>query len=107
MGYRGAVYVVQEIVNGLYDTLFNFLPVDQAYSMMRGGPPKIESAPGNLPWSLEAKAVLDEALEKLPYIPRISASRQMQMQVEALARERALKEITPDLVREALANAGM
>jgi chlorophyllide a reductase subunit Z len=31
----------------------------------------------------------------------------MQMQVETLARERALKEITPDLVREALANAGM
>ncbi|NWG19516.1 MAG: chlorophyllide a reductase subunit Z [Chloroflexi bacterium] len=105
MGYRGAVYVIQEIVNGLYETLFNFLPVDQAYSAMRGGPPKIDAAPGNLPWQLEAKAILDDALEQMPYIPRISASRQLQMQVEALARERGLKEISPELVREALGRA--
>ncbi|HRC77104.1 MAG TPA: PCP reductase family protein, partial [Kouleothrix sp.] len=56
-----------------------------------------------LPWQPEAKALLDAALEQLPFIPRISASRQLQMQVEAAARQRGLAEITPDLVESALA----
>ncbi|MEN9937137.1 MAG: hypothetical protein RLZZ387_3716 [Chloroflexota bacterium] len=103
LGYRGAVYVVQEIVNALYNTLFNFLPVDAAYSAPRSGPVRADEAPGNLPWEPAAKELLDAALEKLPYIPRISASRQIQMQVEALARGRALKEISAELVEEALA----
>jgi 3,8-divinyl chlorophyllide a/chlorophyllide a reductase subunit Z len=107
VGFRGAVYIVQEIVNALYNTLFNFLPVDGAYSKgapgAAAGPPKADTAPGNLPWRPEASAVLDAALEKLPYIPRISASRQLQMQVETLARSRSLAEITPELVEEALA----
>jgi 3,8-divinyl chlorophyllide a/chlorophyllide a reductase subunit Z len=105
LGYRGAVYVIQEIVNALYTTLFNFLPVDAAYGAARGGPPKQDEAPGNLPWQPEAKERLDAALEQLPYIPRISASRQLQMQVEGLARQRGEKEISVALVEEALAAA--
>jgi chlorophyllide a reductase subunit Z len=106
MGYRGAVYIVQEIVNRLYDTLINFLPVDSAYAARAsGGPPPAAAGPGNLPWQAEARALLDAALQKVPYIPRISASRQLQMQVEALARQRGLPEITPALVDEALAEA--
>jgi chlorophyllide a reductase subunit Z len=102
MGYRGAVYLAQEIVNRLYDTLFNFLPVDGAYVKGANGAPAASAAPGNLPWQTAATAVLDAALEQLPYIPRISASRQIQMQVEALAHQRGLQEITADLVEEAL-----
>jgi chlorophyllide a reductase subunit Z len=107
MGYRGAVYLVQEIVNRLYDTLFNFLPVDGAYARQPGGAasrPKA-AAPGNLPWQPAAKQLLDASLEKLPYIPRISASRQLQMQVEGLARQRAASEVTAELVEEALGEA--
>jgi chlorophyllide a reductase subunit Z len=107
VGFRGAVYIVQEIVNALYNTLFNFLPVDGAYTKgapgAPAGPPKADVAPGNLPWQPEATTLLDAALEKLPYIPRISASRQIQMQVETLARSRGVAEITAELVEEALA----
>ncbi len=105
MGYRGAVYLAQEIVNRLYDTLFNFLPVDGAYAQGRsaGPPPRAEVRPGNLPWHPEAKQILDGALEQLPYIPRISASRELQMKVEGLAHERGVAEISPELVAEALA----
>ena len=111
MGYRGAVHLVQEIVNRLYETLFNFLPVDGAYAKNgAGGPPQgppqgsptTGAAPGNMPWQPEAKALLDAALEKLPYIPRISASRELQMKVETLARSRGEKQITAPLVEEAL-----
>lgn len=113
MGYRGCVVVIQEIVNRLYDVLFHFLPVDAAYAEGRGGPPRSNGAtaangaaagqgskPGNLPWQPEAKALLDETLDKLPFLPRISASREMQMKVETLAHERNLDEITADLVSE-------
>jgi chlorophyllide a reductase subunit Z len=107
MGYRGAVYLVQEIVNRLYDTLFNFLPVDSAYAKQSaGGPPVAASAtnnaPGNMPWQPAATGLLDSALEKIPYIPRISASREMQMKAETLARARGATEITPEIVEEAL-----
>jgi chlorophyllide a reductase subunit Z len=106
MGYRGAVYLVQEIVNRLYEALFNFLPVDSAYARRaNGGPPAAAATPGNLPWQADAQALLDTALEKLPYIPRISASRQLQMQVEALAHQQGAREITPELVEAALAQA--
>ena len=97
MGYAGAVYLVQEIVNRLYDALFSFLPVDSAYARRTngsGGAPA-PAASGNLPWQAEARARLDAALEQLPYIPRISASRQLQMQVEALAHQRSAGEVTP------------
>jgi chlorophyllide a reductase subunit Z len=102
MGYSGAVYLVQEIVNRLYEALFNFLPVDSAYAQRANGTAPPATRPGNLPWQPEAKALLDAALEKLPYIPRISASRQLQMQVEALAQQRAEMVITPELVEVAL-----
>ena len=104
LGYRGAVYVVQEIVNRLYDALFNFLPVDGAYAKGAGAAAApAASGAGNLPWQPAAKELLDAALEQLPFIPRISASRQLQMQVEAAARQRGQAEVTPELVEAALA----
>ncbi len=111
MGYRGAVYVLQEIVNRLYDTLFHFLPVDGAYAHARsggssganGGPPSAGQAPGNLPWTDEAKTALDEALAKLPFLSRISASRELQMKAELLARQSEAPEVTVDFVTQMLA----
>ncbi len=109
MGYRGAVYVLQEIVNRLYDTLFHFLPVDGAYAAARNnaspsnGQTQPRGAPGNMPWTPEARAALDTALAKLPFLSQISASRQLQMQVEELAAKSDSSEVTADLVKRALA----
>lgn len=110
MGYRGTVYLLQEIVNRLYEVLFNFLPLDAAYSQSRGSngvngaarPPVAQ--PGNLPWQLEAKARLDVALDTIPFLSRISASRELQMQVESLAQAEKLAEVTPEMVEKALAS---
>ncbi len=95
------VYVVQEIINGLYNVLFSFLPVDSAFP--GGGDTLSPNTPGNMPWQAEAKLRLDKALEALPFIPRISASRSIQMRVEALAQQRNMSEVTEDLVDEVLA----
>jgi chlorophyllide a reductase subunit Z len=109
MGYRGAVYVLQEIVNRLYDTLFHFLPVDSAYAAGQnnasptGGQAQSSSSPGNMPWTAEAKAALDTALDKLPFLSQISASRQLQMKIEGLAAENDRAEVTVEVVNEALA----
>lgn len=104
MGFRGAVYVIQEIVNRLYDTLFNFLPVDSAYSKAQHGStaPNMAVGPGNLPWNPEAKALLDSALDKMPFLSRISASRELQMKVEGIARQQGKQEVTEALVAEIL-----
>lgn len=108
MGYRGTVYIIQEIVNRLYETLFNFLPLDSAYAR-QGLPPeaRIDESqnPGNLPWTDEAKAVLDAALDKVPMISRISASRELQMRVEAAARQREMSEVTAELAQDVLVSA--
>lgn len=105
MGFRGTVYVIQEMVNMLYETLFNFLPLDSAYAAQNGGAPA-RPAPnpptGIFVWTPDAKAVLDVALEKMPFIARISASRELQMRVEAAAQQRGLKEIDAALAREVL-----
>lgn len=108
MGFRGAAYIIQEIVNRLYDTLFNFLPVDSAYAkpQTQGGPPATTSGgPGNLPWNADAKALLDQELEKVPFLSRISASRDLQMKVEGIARTKGIGEITEELVQTVLEGA--
>lgn len=102
MGYSGAVYLVQEIVNRLYEALFNFMPLDGAYA--RGGAQPAGSAAA-VRWQPQAKALLDAELEKLPFIPRISASRNLQMQAEALAQQQGVAEITPEVVETALAQS--
>ncbi|MCB0076333.1 MAG: chlorophyllide a reductase subunit Z [Anaerolineales bacterium] len=112
MGYRGAVWIVQEIVNRLYEALYNFLPLDSAYNKQAAaGPPAAsgngrKADAGSLAWQPEATALLDAALDKLPFLPRISASRELQMQVEALARAEGLSTITAELVEAALAARG-
>lgn len=105
MGYRGSVYVLQELVNRLYEVLFNFLPVDAAYSMgaAAAATPPPAAQDGNLPWDPEASALLEATLDKLPFLPRISASRQIQMEAEALATERGVTTVTTDLVDEIVA----
>jgi chlorophyllide a reductase subunit Z len=110
MGYRGAVYLLQEIVNRLYEVLFNFLPVDAAYGKAplngaaNGAPKAANNKPGNLPWQAEAKAALDTALDKLPFLPRISASREIQMQAELAAHEAGLEQVTAELIQTVLAS---
>ncbi len=113
MGYRGCVVIIQEVVNRLYDILFQFLPVDTAFldsegnrRTGNGSAPSQNGNPGTLPWQPEAKALLDETLDKLPFLPRISASREMQMKVEKLAHEQGLKEITVDLVSDLITQYG-
>ncbi|MGQ9903986.1 MAG: chlorophyllide a reductase subunit Z [Anaerolineae bacterium] len=104
MGYSGAVYVAQEMVNRFYESVFNFLPIDAVKPAAPGGPsgaPVIPPA-GRIAWSDAARAQLDAHLESIPWLSRISASRDLRAQVEAYALRNQIAEVTPEVVERAL-----
>ncbi|BCX02503.1 MAG: chlorophyllide reductase subunit Z [Candidatus Roseilinea sp.] len=103
MGYSGVIYIVQEMVNRYYDLVFNFLPFDNvaAAGQLKEVANPLTAA-GKLVWSEAARAQLDRQLEGIPWISRISASRELRAQVEVYAVKHNLREVTPEVVERAL-----
>ena len=92
MGNSGAVYLLQEIVNALYDMLFNFLPLNR-----RG--PAGEDTAGKVTWSSEANAILNETVKKAPFISQISFGRELKRKAEQLTLKQGKDSVTPDIMR--------
>jgi chlorophyllide a reductase subunit Z len=114
MGYAGAAYLMQEIVNRFYETVFNFLPVEKvdAASIERREAQKAQAAgatapsePG-MPWTQEAAERLHHALEGVSFLGRISATRHVRTAAEALAKAQGDSEVTLAMVEQALASRG-
>ncbi len=93
MGHSGAVYLIQEIVNALYDTLFTFLPITKKTGQEAPPPP------GTITWTKEANAVLEAIVSKAPFISQISFGREMKKKAEALAARQGKDTVTPDLLQ--------
>jgi chlorophyllide a reductase subunit Z len=114
MGFAGAANIMQELVNRFYDMVFNFLPVEQVQAPAApGGPPRAAAAgppappsAETMPWTKEATERLNAALEQVPYLARISASRSLRLAAEQAARARGAPEVTVDLVEAAIAHGG-
>jgi len=92
MGHAGTVYLLQEIVNALYDTLFNFLPIS------RSAPEPIRNEP-EVPWTAEANKVLETIVSKAPFISQISFGRELRKKAEALALKEGHTTVTPELLQ--------
>jgi len=104
MGYSGVIYIVQEIVNRYYDLVFNFLPFDNVAAAGQLKEVTLTAA-SKLVWSEAARARLEQQLEGIPWISRISASRELRAQVETYAVKHQVREVTPEIVEQALAQA--
>jgi len=103
MGYAGATYLVQEVCNALFDALFHILPLGS--ELDRHDPTPARELP-ELPWTADAKAALDAAVESQPVLIRISAAKRLRDRAEREARRLGEAEVTVacvESVRGALA----
>ncbi len=90
MGYSGATYLVQELCNGLFDALFNILPLGTEMDRVEATPARAHQ---ELPWDAAAKEALDRHLEAQPVLVRISAARRLRDQIEARARQQGVARV--------------
>ncbi|MBC8044000.1 MAG: chlorophyllide reductase subunit Z, partial [Rhizobacter sp.] len=93
MGFSGAVYVVQEIVNLLYEMLFSFLPSQKQGFEFVDSEKKFE-------WTREAKAVLEEKTKRAPFISQISFSRDLKTKAELYAQKNGIDKITAEVLEQ-------
>ena len=98
MGYAGATYILQEFCNGLFDALFNILPIS---TDLDRAPATLARLEESLRWEREAEAELNARVAHFPVLTRISATKTLRDRVEYFARQRGETTITPALFEQA------
>ena len=102
MGYSGACYVLQEVVSALFDALFNILPLGTDLDKVE---PTLSRMDEQLPWDESAEHSLQDLLETMPVLTRISAAKQLRDAAELLAKSTGETRVTPHQVMSASKNS--
>jgi chlorophyllide a reductase subunit Z len=101
MGYSGAVWLLQVICETLFDTLFANLPTSYAPpqqaakttgDIMREAPAIARDGDKGqnsvITWTDEAKALAEKTTKRVPFFVRVSVTKKLRAEAEALARVR-------------------
>lgn len=103
MGYSGAAYLLQEVANALFDMLFHILPLGTEMDRKVATPTRKSGVknPSILPWTAEARGVLELSLSETPVLTRISHSKRLRDAAEAIARMEGSTEVSVDHINQA------
>jgi len=102
MGYSGAVYLLQEACNALFDALFHILPLGSDLDKVQATPTGSQTADArSLAWADDAQSLLTEIISAQPVLLQISVAKRLRDRAERMAREAGRDQVELELLREA------
>jgi chlorophyllide a reductase subunit Z len=100
MGYSGAVYLIQEVCNSLFDALFHILPLGTEMDKVDPTPARLQGQIASIPWEEEAQALMNKLISNQPVLTQISVAKRIRDEAEFEARKQKIERVTVDCVQK-------